>query len=98
MPTPKCPPKPKKTPTEKLLNWDAHYVGIKALRERQQKSITLEELVSEVMPLLSRSAHTIIGSQIPVFTEWGVEDLKLNMALLKNHYSLRHLNYLDDCT
>lgn len=61
-------------------------------------SITLEELVDEVMPLLYRSAHTIIGGQIPVFTEWGVEDLKQNMMLLKNHYSLRHLNYLDDCT
>jgi hypothetical protein len=86
MPTPKCPPKPKKTPTEKLLNWDAHYVGIKALRERQQKSITLEELVSEVMPLLSRSAHTIIGGQIPVFTAWDVVDLKGNMAYLKSSY------------
>jgi hypothetical protein len=86
MPTPKCPLKPKKTPTEKLLNWDAHYVGIKALRERQQKSITLEELVSEVMPLLSRSAHTIIGGQIPVFTAWDVVDLKGNMAYLKSSY------------
>jgi hypothetical protein len=93
MPTLKCPPKPKKKPTEKLLN-----VGIKVLRERQQNSITLEELVDEVMPLLYRSAHTIIGGQIPVFTEWGVEDLKQNMMLLKNHYSLRHLNYLDDRT
>ena len=81
--------------TEKLLNWDAHYVGIKALRERQQNCITLEEVVNEVMPLLSRSAHTIIGGQIPVFTAWGVEDLKLNMALLKNHYSIRHLTYLE---
>ncbi len=86
MPTPKCPPKPKKKPTEKLLNWDAHYVGIKALRERQQKSITLEELVDEVMPLLSRSAHTIIGGQIPVFTAWDVVDLKGNMAYLKSSY------------
>jgi hypothetical protein len=98
MPTLKCPQKPKKKPTEKLLNWDAHYVGISVLRERQRNSITLEELVDEVMPLLSRSAHTIIGGQIPVFTAWGVEDLKQNMALLKNHYSLRHLNYLDDRT
>jgi hypothetical protein len=86
MPTPKCPPKPKKTPTEKLLNWDAHYVGILALRERQQKSITLEELVNEVLPLLSRSAHTIIGGQIPVFTAWDVVDLKGNMAYLKSSY------------
>lgn len=86
MPTVKCPPKPKKTPSEKLLNWDAHYVGIKALRERQQNSITLEELVDEVMPLLSRCAHTTIGGQIPVFTAWDAVDLKGNMAYLKNSY------------
>ena len=98
MPTLKCPQKPKKKPTEKLLNWDAHYVGISALRERQRNSITLEEVAYEAALLLSRSAHTIIGGQIPVFTAWGVEDLKQNMALLKNHYSLRHLNYLDDRT
>jgi hypothetical protein len=85
----------KKKPTEKLLNWDAHYVGIKAMRERQQNSITLEEVVDEVMPLLYRSAHTTIGGQIPVFTEWVVSDLKQNMMLLKNHYSLRHLTYLE---
>jgi hypothetical protein len=86
----------KENTIEKSLNWDAHYVGIKAIKERQQNSITLEELVDEVMPLLSHSARTIIGGQIPVFTEWGVEDLKQNMMLLKNHYSLRHLNYLHD--
>jgi len=86
MPTPKCPLKPKKKPSEKLLNWDAHYVGIKALRERQQKSITLEELVSEVLPLLSRCVHTTTGGQIPQFTAWDVADLKGNMAYLKNSY------------
>ncbi len=83
----------KKNTTEKLLNWDAHYVGIKALRELQQKSITLDELVREVLPLLSDSAPIITEAQIPVFTEWGVSDLKGNMGLLKNHYSLRHLGY-----
>jgi|688.fasta_scaffold903421_2 hypothetical protein len=93
MPTPKCPQKPKKKPTEKLLNWDAHYVGISALRELQRNSITLEELVDEVMPLLSPYALSTIEDRIPVFTEWGVSDLKENMALLKNHYSLRHLSY-----
>jgi hypothetical protein len=93
MPTPKCPQKLKKKPTEKLLNWDAHYVGISALRELQQNSITLEELVDEVMPLLSPYALSTIEDRIPVFTEWGVSDLKKNMALLKNHYSLRRLSY-----
>jgi hypothetical protein len=50
------------------------------------KYITLEELVSEVMPLLSRYAHTTIGGQIPVFTAWDVVDLKGNMAYLKSSY------------
>jgi hypothetical protein len=57
--------------------------------------ITLEELVDEVMPLLSVSAmNTTL--EIPVFMDWGVNDLKQNMALLKNHYSLRHLTLLND--
>jgi hypothetical protein len=55
-------------------------------------SITLEEVAYEAAVLLSRSAPITIEEQIPVFTEWGVEDLKQNMMLLKNHYSLRHLN------
>jgi hypothetical protein len=79
-----------------LLNWDAHYVGIKALKERQQNCITLDELVREVLPLLSPSAPITIEAQIPVFTAWADVDLKGNMAYLKNHYSLRHLNYLHD--
>jgi hypothetical protein len=87
MPTLKCPQKPKKKPSEKLLNWDAHYVGISALRERQRNSITLEELVDEVMPLLSPYALSTIEDQIPVFTEWVENALKQNMPLQKNNYS-----------
>ena len=79
--------------TGEPLNWDAHYVGIKAMRERQQNYITLDELVKEVMPLLSVSAPTTIEAQIPVFMEWEESDLKGNMALLKKHYTLRHLGY-----
>jgi hypothetical protein len=81
-------------------DWGAYSAGTLGTKPMivGAKYITLEELVDEVMPLLYRSAHTIIGGQIPVFTEWGVEDLKQNMMLLKNHYSLRHLNYLDDRT
>jgi hypothetical protein len=86
MPTLKCPQKPKKKPTEKLLNWDAHYVGISALRERQRNSITLEELVDEVMPLLSRSALSTIEDQIPQFMAWDARDLKGSMAYLKSSY------------
>jgi hypothetical protein len=83
----------KKKGTEKLLNWDAHYAGIKAMRELPANCITLDELVKEVLPLLSDSAPTTIEGRIPVFMEWGVNDLKGNMGLLKNHYSLRRLGY-----
>jgi valyl-tRNA synthetase len=86
MPTPKCPPKPKKKPTEKLLNWDAHYVGISALRELQRNSITLEEVVDEAIRLLSPSAPIITEDQIPQFTKWAASDLNGNMAYLKNSY------------
>jgi phosphoenolpyruvate synthase/pyruvate phosphate dikinase len=83
----------KKNTTEKLLNWDAHYVGIKAMRELPANCITLDELVKEVLPLLSVSAPTTIEAQIPVFMEWEENDLKGSMALLKKHYSQRHLGY-----
>ena len=83
----------KKKNTEKLLNWDAYYVGIKATKERQRSCITLDELVREVLPLLSDSAPITIEAQIPVFMAWEENDLKGNMALLKKHYSQRHLGY-----
>ena len=86
MPTLKCPPKPKKKPTVKLLNWDAHYVGISAMRERQRNCITLEEVAYEAALLLSRSAPTTIADQIPVFTEWVENALKQSMPLQKNIY------------
>jgi len=86
MPTLKCPQKPKKKPTEKLLNWDAHYVGIRALKERQQNSITLEEVAYEAAVLLSRYAPITIEEQIPVFTEWVENALKQSMPLQKNIY------------
>lgn len=60
----------KKNATEELLNWGAHYVGIKATRELQQNCITLDELVKEVLPLLSPYVPTITEAQIPVFTAW----------------------------
>ena len=82
----------KKNTIGKSLNWDAHYVGIKAMRERQQNCITLDELVNEVLPLLSPYAPTIIVDRIPVFTEWAVSDLKGNMAYLKIPYLSKHYN------
>lgn len=89
MQTSKCRQKPKKNITAKLLNWDAHYVGIKATRERQQNCITLEELVKEVMPLLSRYAPIITEDQIPVFTEWVESALSESILSRKKNYWYR---------
>jgi hypothetical protein len=83
----------KENTIEKLLNWDAHYVGIKAIRERQQNSITLEELVDEVMPLLYRFAPITIEAQIPVFTEWVESVLKRNTELPKKNCYKKPKNY-----
>ena len=80
----------KKKNTEKLLNWDAHYVGIKAMRELQRNSITLEEVAFEAALLLSRYAPITIEDQIPVFTEWVENALKQSMPLQKNSYSSKH--------
>ena len=76
----------KKKNIEKLQNLDVRYVGIKALRERQQNCITLEELVDEVMPLLSDSAPITIEAQIPVFMEWVESALKGSILLRKKNY------------
>jgi hypothetical protein len=53
---------------EKSLNWDAHYVGIKAMRERQRNCITLDEVALEAARQLFRSVPFTIEEQIPVFT------------------------------
>jgi hypothetical protein len=74
----------KKKNTEKLLNWDAHYVGIKAMKERQQNCITLDEVALEASRLLFRSVPTTIEDQIPVFTEWVVNGSSKNTESRKN--------------
>jgi hypothetical protein len=71
--------------TEKLLNWDAHYVGIKATKERQRNCITLDELAKEVMPLLSPYVRTTIEDQIPVFTVWAASNSKSCTKLRKKN-------------
>jgi hypothetical protein len=83
----------KKKNTEKLLNWDAHYVGIKGTKERQQNCITLDELVKEVLPLLSPYAHTTIEAQIPVFMEWVESALKGSILLRKKNSWYRPRTY-----
>jgi hypothetical protein len=78
--------------TVKSLNWDAHYVGIKETRERQQNFITLDELVNEVMPLLSPYVRTTIEDQIPVFTEWVENNLSAPIKSPKKNYWYRPRN------
>jgi hypothetical protein len=68
----------------KLVNWDAHYVGIKAMRERQQNCITLDEVAYEAAVQLFRSVPFTIEGQIPVFTEWVVNGSSKNTESRKN--------------
>jgi valyl-tRNA synthetase len=82
----------KKRNTEKLLNWDAHYVGIKATKERQQNCITLDELVKEVMPLLSPYAP-IITEEAVAFTFWVESALKGSILLQKKNSWYRPRTY-----
>jgi len=59
----------------------------KAMKALQQRSITLDELVVEVMPLLSPYVHTTIEDQIPVFTEWVENALSESILLQKKNCS-----------
>ena len=74
----------RKKSTEKSLNWDAHYVGIKATREHQRNCITLDEVVLEAYRQLSVFAPTTIEDQIPVFTEWVVNGSSKSTESRKN--------------
>jgi hypothetical protein len=48
--------------------------------------ITLDELVNEVMPLLSHYAPIITEDQIPQFMAWDANDLTGSLAYLKSSY------------
>jgi hypothetical protein len=78
--------------TEKSLNWDAHYVGIKAMKERQQNCITLEELAYEAAVLLFRCVPFTIEEQVPVFTEWAGNLGKNTTKSRKKSYLKRRRN------
>ena len=69
----------------KLQGLDASSVGILDTKERQQNCITLEELVDETMPLLSRYVLNTT-EEILAFTDLGVRDLKRSMAYLRRSY------------
>jgi len=78
---------------EKSLNWDAHYVGIKAMREHHAKYITLDEVALEAARLLSVSAPITIEAQIPVFTEWVESVLSESTPSRKNNSWYRPRTY-----
>ena len=65
----------------------ASFVTNKAMKGLQQRYITLDELVNEVMPLLSPYAPTTIEAQIPVFTEWVANALSESTLLQKKNCS-----------
>lgn len=59
------------------------------------KYITLDELVKEVMPLLSGCAtHTTL--EMPVFTEWVDEALKGSILSQKKNSSKWYKSYLNN--
>jgi hypothetical protein len=80
--------------TGELLNWDAHYVGIKATREHQQNCITLDEVISLALkhPSLVFAPITI-EAQIPVFTEWVENALSESTLSRKKNYWYKRRNY-----
>ena len=65
----------------------ASFVTNKAMKGLQQRYITLDELVNEVMPLLSPCAPITIEAQIPVFTEWVANALSESTLLQKKNCS-----------
>jgi len=70
----------------KLVNWDAHYVGIKATRERQRNCITLDEVALEASRLLFRSVPFTIEEQIPQFTVWAASGSSKNTESRKKNF------------
>jgi hypothetical protein len=84
----------RKKSIEKLLNWDAHYVGIKAMREQNVSYITLDEVISLALkhPSLAYAPITI-EAQIPVFTEWVENALKGSTLSRKKNYLSKQKGY-----
>jgi hypothetical protein len=74
----------KKNITENLLSLGAYSATTLVTKALPQKSITLEELVNEVMPLLSRYAPNIT-EEIPVFTDWVESNLSAPLKRQKRN-------------
>ena len=75
----------KKNTSENSQRSGASFAGISATRELPQKFITLDEVVSEVLRLLSLSAPNII-EEIQVFMGWDEKDLRGSMRSLRNPF------------
>jgi hypothetical protein len=90
----------KKNITENLQSLVALYATSSDTKELPQKSITLDELVREVIPLLSRYAPNIT-EEIPVFTDWVESNLSAPLKRQKRNSwkwyqpSSRHQVYED---
>ena len=69
----------------KLQDLDASSVGILDTKEHPQNCITLEELVDETMPLLSRYVLNTT-EEILVFTDLDAKHLKRSMSYLRRTY------------
>jgi hypothetical protein len=79
--------------TGEPLNWDAHYVGIKATKERQQNYITLDEVISLALKHPSLVCAPItIEDQIPVFTEWVENALSESTLSRKKNFLNKRKN------
>ena len=79
----------KKKNSEKSLNWDVHYAGIKAMKERQQNFITLDEVALEASRLLFRYVPFTREEQIPVFTAAASGSKPTTASRKKNFLSKR---------
>jgi hypothetical protein len=73
-------------------DWGAYSAGTLGTKPMivGAKYITLEELVDEVMPLLSRYAPITIEDQIPVFTEWVESALSESILSRRSNSWKRH--------
>jgi hypothetical protein len=75
----------------KLVNWDAHYVGIFNLEKQSVIFTTFVEVVAEQIAQSLASAR-ITTQEVAEFTSLDASDLKGNMAYLRTPYLSKHWN------
>ena len=76
-------------------DWGAYSAGTLGTKRKiaDANCIALDELVKEVLPLLSDYAPTITEAQIPVFTAWVESALKGSILLRKKNSWYRPRTY-----